>query len=722
MKLRKAAIILVCLILMFSFASCSLNPDNGDNGFTESIQAEESNVSSEGTSDTSSETPGSSPTQVEYKSKDTNSEYDENECTIITLSDNATAITGTGAEISGNTVTITKSGYYVLRGTLTDGQIIVNCESGTVRLVLDGASVSCSHSAPLYDINGDIVLILAEGSENSFSDAASYVFEEGADEPSACIYAKDDIAINGSGKLTVTGNYNNGIQSKDTLKITGGSVNVTAVNNGLKGKDYVAVSDGIINVNAAGDGIKSDNETDEGMGIIQLDGGAITVTAGDDGVQAYGNIILNGGSLSITAAGGDIYAYGTSVTIKSSGAFSKTSTVSQKGMKAVNGIYVTGGEYNITTNDDAVHSDNKIYINGGNFTITAGSDGIYAADTLTIDDGTFNIFTGEGSAAAPVRSGKSNNGGGFTRSDRQNNGSSGTTTGSVSGEIADSCKAIKSGSSLKISGGTFVIDAYDDAVHSDGSVTISGGNFSIKSGDDGIHGNDNVTISGGIITIEKSYEGVESSTIDISGGVIDITASDDGINASDGTGAGTVGSPGKGNSALYIRISGGEIVINASADGIDSNGNMFLDGGYIYVVGSSDPESAIDADGTITVSGGTVVGIGSTGHMEAPTASSTQPTLMIIFSSEQASGTMIKLTDEKGNVIFEGTSEKAFQSYFFTDPALVKGKSYTLYADGKEKATITLTTAITICSETGGTVSSNGGTGGGGPGGGPGRR
>lgn len=200
--------------------------------------------------------------------------------------------------------------------------------------------------------------------------------------------------------------------------------------------------------------------------------------------------------------------------------------------------------------------------------------------------------------------------------------------------------------------------------------------------------------------------------------MIDITASDDGINASDGTGTGTVGGPGNSNDALYIRISGGEITINASADGVDSNGNMFLDGGNLYAVGSSDPQSAIDADGTITVSGGTVAGIGSAGHMESPTESSTQPTLMIIFNSEQAAGTMIKLTDAKGNVIFEGTSEKkAFQSYFFTDPALVQGESYTLYVDGKEKATITLTTTITICSETGGTVSSNAGDMGGGRGG-----
>lgn len=81
------------------------------------------------------------------------------------------------------------------------------------------------------------------------------------DEPSACVYSKDDLTINGTGTLNVIANYNNGIVSKDDLKVTGGNISVTAVHDGLRGKDSVTVKDGVITVNAGGDGIKSNNDT-----------------------------------------------------------------------------------------------------------------------------------------------------------------------------------------------------------------------------------------------------------------------------------------------------------------------------------------------------------------------------------------------------------------------------------------------------------------------------
>ena len=58
-------------------------------------------------------------------------------------------------------------------------------------------------------------------------------------EPDAAVFAKSDLTINGKGSLQVTGQYENGIRSKDTLCIAGGDLQVTAVNHGLKGKDAV---------------------------------------------------------------------------------------------------------------------------------------------------------------------------------------------------------------------------------------------------------------------------------------------------------------------------------------------------------------------------------------------------------------------------------------------------------------------------------------------------
>ena len=123
----------------------------------------------------------------------------------------------------------------------------------------------------------------------------SYVIDDEDSEGSAAaIYSNDDLTINGSGSLTVTGNCNNAIQSKDDLIITGGTINITAANDGLKGKDSIAIKDGTITINANGDGFESTNDTDEGKGYIVIDGGTIDITAGLDGIQAQTNLSVTG--------------------------------------------------------------------------------------------------------------------------------------------------------------------------------------------------------------------------------------------------------------------------------------------------------------------------------------------------------------------------------------------------------------------------------------------
>ena len=74
--------------------------------------------------------------------------------------------------MSGSTITITAPGTYVVSGTLNDGQIVVDSDDrGTVRLVLNGADITCSTSAPIYVKNADKTIItLADGTENRVTD------------------------------------------------------------------------------------------------------------------------------------------------------------------------------------------------------------------------------------------------------------------------------------------------------------------------------------------------------------------------------------------------------------------------------------------------------------------------------------------------------------------------------------------------------------------------
>ncbi|MDD3111980.1 MAG: carbohydrate-binding domain-containing protein, partial [Methanofollis liminatans] len=209
--------------------------------------------------------PGTTPGEVgtisvAYDRDDLDAGWSDSEVSSIALKGNAITMEGSGATVDGTIITITSAGTYSISGTLDDGQIIVDTDDKeTVKLVLNGAAISCSTSAPISVINAEkTVITLAGGTENTVTDGSAYIFEDlESNDPNAAIFSKDDLTINGAGSLTVNARYNNGIQSKDELRITGGTITVTAVNDGIKGKDAVAIRDGIITIEAGGDGIQS---------------------------------------------------------------------------------------------------------------------------------------------------------------------------------------------------------------------------------------------------------------------------------------------------------------------------------------------------------------------------------------------------------------------------------------------------------------------------------
>ena len=161
-------------------------------------------------------------------------------------------------------------------------------------------------------------------------------------------------------------------------------------------------------------------------------------------------------------------------------------------------------------------------------------------------------------------------------------------------DTTESFKGIKAGISIIIDGGSYQINALDDAIHTNGSLRISAGEFTLQSRDDGIHANGMIEISNGTMDI-SAFEGIEATYILISGGDITIQASDDGIN-------------GAHKSSQYtptVEITGGTVTVAMSAgdtDGIDSNGNVIITGGTVSVNGNS----AFDYDGSVTFTGGTV--------------------------------------------------------------------------------------------------------------------
>lgn len=249
---------------------------------------------------------------------------------------------------------------------------------------------------------------------------------------------------------------------------------------------------------------------------------------------------------------------------------------------------------------------------------------------------------------------------------------------------------------LKIKSGTLTVTAEKKGMAANDLVEITGGDITIASGKHGIHCDEALTISYGTINITKSFEGLEAKTIEISGGDISIAASDDGLNASDSSASsnfsgwgGFGGGMDEVQEGTYILISGGRLTVNASGDGIDSNGDLTITGGEIYVSGpTSDGDGALDYAGTGTITGGTIVAAGSSG-MAQSLSSDTQGVVLLTLSGAQSAGSTVTLTDADGAVLVSFTPEKAYSSVVISAPGMESGGTYTVTC-GSENRSVTL--------------------------------
>jgi hypothetical protein len=402
----------------------------------------------------------SEPMFVTFTEEDLDDTWDSSTASLVILAGDSIRFEGRGATVAGSSLTITSSGTYVVSGALDDGQILVESEDkGTVRLVLKGADISCSTSAPLHVLSaGKTIITLAEGTENRVTDDASGRPEEAeSDDPNAAIFSKDDLTINGSGSLTVTARYNNGIATKDDLRIAGGSITVEAANDALKGRDSIGVRAGTITVDAGGDGLQADNSNDLNKGYVSIEGGVFDITAGSDGIQAETMLAVSGGDFSISTRG-----------------TTTDGSTSAKGLKAGTGVFVTGGTFVIDSSDDGVHSDGVVKIDGGILQIASGDDGIHADEMLEINGGETTITqSNEGleSAVVTINEGTIR----IRSTDDGINVAGGADGSSAEGRAERSTPALDDSIRLSINGGYIAIDSGGDGLDCNGPVFMTGG-------------------------------------------------------------------------------------------------------------------------------------------------------------------------------------------------------------------------------------------------------
>ena len=349
---------------------------------------------------------------------------------------NGTSITVDGANpndvtVSGANATITASGVFEIDGTLSNGTVSVDVDktkdSEVVHVVLNEASITSSNSSP-FMVKGakDVRIFTAKDSQNTLSDGSNYTIptDDTTPDKGAALYSRADLILAGEGTLTVNGNCNDAIASKDDLDIDGGTIFVNAKDDGIRGKDSLVIRGGDISVTSGGDGIKSDstealefsNNADDPYenikGYIKIKGGKITVNATNgDGIHAISYIkIENDPTIDITSGGGSV------ITTSSSGggwggggstSGSKYSgDTSLKGIKAsipetvtnyatlnenVTIIKIHGGKIKINSRDDGIHSGGNIEVKGGEVEIASDDDGVHADYTLLMINGSINV-------------------------------------------------------------------------------------------------------------------------------------------------------------------------------------------------------------------------------------------------------------------------------------------------------------------------------------------
>lgn len=462
-----------------------------------------------------------------FSDRDLEGTYDESAAIAITLNGDSAVCDSDAVTIEGSQIIIGAEGVYLLSGTLTDGQIVVNAgEADKVQLVLSGADITSGTSAAIYALEADKVFVtLAEGTENTLTNGGEYVAID-ENNIDAVIFAKIDLTLNGSGSLTINAQAGHGVVSKDDLVITGGSYTITAASHGLSGKDSVAIADGAFAITSGKDGIHSENADDLSLGILYIADGTYTIDAQGDAVSAQGALQIDGGtfdlytgegsaSVDMTAGdnsgpmgGGPRGEMGAPAEVTA--AETEEESVSQKGIKGESTYAINGGVFNIDSADDCLHGGGAMTLAAGEFTLNSGDDAVHCDDALTIQSGTFTIpycYEGLEGLSIIVEDGTFD----ITSNDDGLNAAGGADSsgfGGFGGRPQDTFTA-DSDSFITINGGTLTIVSSGDCVDSNGALTINGGTLELTcngNGDTALDCDGTYTNNGGDVTTNDGSE------------------------------------------------------------------------------------------------------------------------------------------------------------------------------------------------------------------------
>lgn len=209
-----------------------------------------------------------------------------------------------------------------------------------------------------------VFLTLADGSQNTLENGGGYTdIDENCID--AVIFSKEDLTLNGSGALTISGGQaGHGVVSRTIWSSPAAPMPLPPPSHGLSGKDSVRITDGAFTITAGKDGIHAENADDAASGFLYILDGSFTVTADGDALSGEVYVQTDGGSFTLQSGGGHAAAL--------------AENVSAKGIKAAGDLFLNGGSYTIDAADDALHTSGALTLSGGTYAIAARRRWVHA--------------------------------------------------------------------------------------------------------------------------------------------------------------------------------------------------------------------------------------------------------------------------------------------------------------------------------------------------------
>ncbi|MBQ8328303.1 MAG: carbohydrate-binding domain-containing protein [Lachnospiraceae bacterium] len=543
----------------------------------------------------------------------------------------AITLTGDGASISGN-------GAYVY-----DGNVVI-AEAG--RYVFSGNLEDGSIIVDAHDSSK--VWILLDGVEINCSDDACIQVDQADKVFLTLAEGSQNILTSGSAysDTALSDGTDGAIFAHDDLTINGsGSLNVNAqYSHGISANDDLVIAGGTITISAVDDAIHVNDS-------IRIKDAAITVTAGDDGLLTSnevenGYFYIESGTLDITASGDGVHTTGD--------------------------ITVAGGEINISAGDDGIHSDASVFVQSGTVLISDCYEGIEALIidvsggdiSINCEDDGFNANGGSGDMfGGGGQMGGGRNDGTFGHGGMNGSGTDDGTTGEMPTPPDMSGEGMSGEMPTPPDMGGEGMSGEMPTPPDMGTEGMSGEmptppDMSGESMSSGMPADPETDTASGSTQSSADTEDVET----------------------------------------YISISGGNIrIVNEvgqDADGLDSNGDIKISGGTIYIsllgTGSNCAvDYASESGGVAEITGGTIIACGASSMAESFDSTSTQASILYNTSSIVEAGTTLTVTDADGNVLLSWEVPCSFSSALISCPEMKVGGTYTI-STGQTSEEITL--------------------------------